>query len=43
MSAPDEILLRESLMSIGAVRFLNGTLRSDSRFLRVIVGGRISW
>jgi hypothetical protein len=41
-SAPIEILLLLSLMSTGAVRFLTGTLRSDSCFFFAIVGGRIS-
>jgi hypothetical protein len=37
-----ESRLRCVRMSIGAVRFLTGTRRSDSRFFLAIVGGRIS-
>lgn len=42
MSAPREIRLLLSRMSMGAVRLRRGTLRSDSRFLRDMVGGRIA-
>ena len=42
VSAPTESLLLLIRMSIGAVRFLNGIFRSDSRFLRARVGGSIS-
>jgi len=42
VGAPTEILLRLIRISIGAVRFRTGTRRSDSRFFRAIVGGRIS-
>lgn len=38
-SAPTDILLLLKRISMGAVRFLTGTLRSDSRFLRAMVGG----
>ena len=41
-SASTEIRLLWTLMSTGAVRFLTGILRSDSRFLRAIVGGMTS-
>lgn len=41
-SAPAEIRLRLMRMSIGRVRRRMGTLRSDSRFFLVIVGGRIA-